>query len=209
MSKVVFKSFSYYLIIISILFTSGCATLNSWMGADEKVDGGASNFFETYKKERPDTVAADLGSVSGNQITAGIAGIYGKSIELAENYLTQLENHKVASVLEGIRHELGQEAYEKAYNELGAEDRAEYDTFMRHNVDFLAVAIGYAEEAAKLSIGIIQFDVKEYTSNPMAIITALQGLSKATDQIQYTITTFDLLIETRSVYQAMLEGTGK
>jgi hypothetical protein len=202
MSKKLLKPTLLLLLISSLVLTvTGCA--------EKKLKADGTTAYDLYNENRPDTAPADTGIPSGNLITSGIAGIYEKTVKLEDKYKTSIENNKVANVLEAVRLEQGVEAYKKAYNELSKKDRKQYDKFQKININMLEVAVEYGIEAAKLAFGIMNFDYKKYMANPMAAFSTLEAIDMATDQILYTEKALEFMVETRSVYVAMLEYKGR
>jgi len=191
-------------LLMGTLLMGGCASTGS-----NKVAEGEPTEYDLYSQNKPESTLADTGIASGNLITMGIAKAYAQTIELEDKYKTSIENNKVASILEGIRLEQGEEAYKKAFSELGVEDKAEYNKFMESNVHELAVALEYATAAASMALGILSFNYQEYIYNPFAITKALTAITKATKQIAYTEQALEFMVETRSTYQAMLEYQGR
>jgi len=187
----------------SLLLMSGCT------GNGKKVQDGEVTAYDLYNTSRPDTSFADTGIPSGNVITSGVAGIYEKTVNLEDKYKKSIENNKVALILDKIRLEQGQAAYEKAYRELSARDKATYNIFLRNNINVLEVAVGYAAESTKMAFGVLNFNYREYIVNPMAAYDTITALSKATKQIQYTEKALEFIVETRTIYMAMLDYKGR
>ncbi len=198
-----YKKILIPILFVSLLFGSGCA------GKGTKVQEGDVTAYDLYNTSRPDTSLADTGIPSGNVITSGVAGIYEKTVNLENKYKKSIENNKVASILDNIRLEQGQAAYEKAYRELSTRDKATYNVFLKNNINALEVAVGYAAEATKMAFGVMNFDYKEYIVNPMAAFKTITALSKATEQIQYTEKALEFMVETRTIYVAMLDYKGR
>jgi len=189
----------------SVLILTGCAS----NGPNEKVNTSNKTPYQLSVDARPDSKAADTGTPSGNLITLGIAGLYQKTIELDNQYQTKLENSKVASTLEAVRQEKGEEAWRNEVNALTGSDKEEYDTFMANQVNTLAVALEYSVEAAKLALGIYAFDYRAYISNPFAIPATVQAVLLATEQITTTKEILGYMLEARDSYQAMLDYQGR
>ncbi len=177
--------------------------------ADKKLKEDGTTAYDLYNANRPDMVAADMGIPSGKLITDGIAGLYAKTVKLEDKYKKGIESSKVAKILETVRMEKGEAEYNKAFAALGKKDKAEYQKYLRNNINLLNVAVDYAAEATKMAFGIMGFDYKEYITNPMAAFSTLEAIDHAKDQLLYTEEALEFMVETRIVYVAMLEYKGR
>jgi len=193
------------LLLSSIFLVNGCAS----NGDAKKVDNTGKTEYQIWNSEKPDATAADTGIPSGNLITSSIAGMYQKTLDLDAKYQAGLNNSKVASTLNAIRLEQGEEVWKKEVTALKGKDKQEYETFMKNNINLLAVAVDYGIEAAKLALGIMQFDYKQYITNPFALVATIKAVGVATSQINATKTALGFMVEARNSYQAMLEYQGR
>jgi len=193
------------LVLVSSLAMAGCAS----DGKGEKVIEDTRTEYQIWKAEKPDATAADTGIASGNLITSGIAGLYQKTLDLDAKYQGGLNNSKVASTLEAIRLEQGEEVWKKEVASLKGKDKREYKAFMKNNISLLAVAVDYGVEATKLAFGIMNFNYNEYITNPFAIIATLAAVGTATEQIGATTTALGFMVEARNSYQDMLDYKGR
>lgn len=193
-----------YLVLVFIL-----SVLPSCAGNGNKVEEGEATAYDIYNAKRPDIKPGNTGFPEGNAITAGIAGIYQKTVILEDAYKTKLENSKVAKTLEAVRKQYGEAAYRKEVRVLTGRDKTEYDLWLKNNVNLLEAAVEYSPEATSLAVGIINFDYNVFVSNPIIALNTLVALDKAKDQILYTETALEFMLESKTVYEAMLSESGR
>lgn len=191
------------------LSMAACSSTGGGKVDSETGEGAETSAFSKYKENRPDREAKSIGVGSADKLFSSIAGIYGRTIDLSDQYIARVENSKVILVLEELRQTAGEDAYKKEVAALDGEDRKQYDEFIKNETNELEVVVGYLTDALKLQQSIAGLDVKGMISNPFELPSALKATSHAKEQMTYTIDSLKWLKATREIYQAMQEHSGR
>lgn len=195
----------------ALLLLSGCGSTQPNTAETKVVEGKgqSQSQFDEYTKNRPERKSIKIGNPAADLVFSSISKIYGQTLDLADSYVAKTENSSVALKLEEVRKTQGNEEFKKQVQLLEGEDKANYETFMKNQVDVLSVSKNYLVEAVKLQAGVSNINVKSLVSNPFALPAAISGAKLSTDQITYSVKALKIMKETSDVYSEMLNYKGR